>query len=88
MEQIASESKGAEDRRLASVSVYPELTIRQALKPLKASRWMCRIEICRFEQPLTWRLLNVQEDGTEELVFTVHGVVCNLDLPPILERLR
>ena len=54
----------------------------------QTTRWLSRVEITRLDQPQAWRLLTgPTEDNTmEEMVFTVIGVVCGLDLPPILKR--
>lgn len=45
--------------------------------------------VFRMEEPLAWRLVQAAgEDGTdhEEMIFTVHGIVCNADLPPVSEK--
>jgi hypothetical protein len=49
-----------------------------------------------MEQPPTWRLINVHvptEDdhgensgAMEEKIFTVQGIICDIALPPVMER--
>ncbi|KAF8872727.1 hypothetical protein BD779DRAFT_1477389 [Infundibulicybe gibba] len=66
-QQIASRSKGAEDRGLANVA--------------KNAKWMEQLRIECFEEPKTWRLLVVANDNDdtthtmEEAVFTIQGVL-------------
>ena len=52
---------------------------------------MSPVEIQHIDNPKTWRLLkqSKSDDGSmvmEEMVFAVHGIVCNVDLPPVLEK--
>lgn len=91
LEQLASESKGNDDRRLATVSSIPKPIIHgQIAQPARQqiAQWMSGVEIRELEHPRTWRLLTgpSEHNETEEIVFTVVGVVCTLDLPPVLQR--
>jgi hypothetical protein len=76
LEHIASLTPdGVEDRRLANLT--------------KTSNWKRTFEIRRVEGPPTWRMLKATEGegvATEEMVFVVHGIIQNLDLPPFTER--
>jgi hypothetical protein len=43
------------------------------------------------EQPSTWRIVGApkgdrEQGAVEEVVFTVRGIVCDVDLPPVLEK--
>ncbi|KAF8896010.1 hypothetical protein BD779DRAFT_1466051 [Infundibulicybe gibba] len=78
LEQLASQSKGIEDRGLANMA--------------KNDKWMDQLRIECLEEPKTWRLLvATSSDGAlptvEEAVFTIQGVLMAKDLPPIQEKL-
>jgi hypothetical protein len=49
---------------------------------------MSGVEIRELKHPRAWRLLagSSEHNEMEEIIFTVIGVVCTLDLPPVLQR--
>ncbi|KAF8878569.1 hypothetical protein BD779DRAFT_1676826 [Infundibulicybe gibba] len=84
LEQLACEVPLDEDRRLASIR--------------KEQNWAQRIHVVQLRQPQTWRLVTTPGSGEaatgsneeaasgEELVFSVSGILCGRDLPPVREK--
>jgi hypothetical protein len=49
------------------------------------------LEVVAMEGPKTWRLIKrIQNSGAttslEEAIFTVRGIICAKDMPPIYEK--
>jgi len=59
---------------------------------IQTSNWRHRVSVTCVDHPQTWRILRAGEnDGEvsnaiEEMIYTVQGIVCSLDLPPVLEK--
>lgn len=57
----------------------------------QTERWPDDIAITYMEKPRSWRLLKPKTDGgrpDEELVYTLHGVITDKDLPPVAGKNR
>lgn len=94
LEKIASESQGSNDRRLANAAKVSAIKGPIYSLPTYVHQdpdWMqeAQARIYRMQEPLAWRLVQAAgEDGTahEEMIFTVHGILCSADLPPVSEK--
>jgi len=50
--------------------------------------WTKLATIRAFEYPQTWCILKAVGEGEhdEEVIFTVQGIVCAIDFPPIIDK--
>jgi hypothetical protein len=90
LEQPACECQDTDNRQLANAMkvrfVKPSLH-EMWMSMAQETDWRCSIDIMCLEGPQTWQLLKLDSlQEFEEVVFTMQGIVCSMELPPIMEK--
>ncbi|KAG6836084.1 hypothetical protein H0H93_011535, partial [Arthromyces matolae] len=70
---------------VSRVDLRTSIGVHKAAYSIQESRWTEAVTIKEIEQPQSWRLVRVHENGTatdEEVVFTVYGMLKAMDLLP------
>lgn len=104
LEKLAAEQEGADRQLSSIMKVSQRqqerelLTYHTAMTSKQATQWMRQFSIVHMERPPTWRLIKVPVEGAsgngaegavmEEKVFTLQGILCGLDLPPLLDATK
>jgi hypothetical protein len=62
-----------------------------ATHEIQKTDWKSGMEMLTLDRPKSWRLiqkrpLETKDEPLEELIFTVRGILCAKDLPPVNEK--
>jgi hypothetical protein len=93
LEQLARVEHVSGQRSLSEVAEVSRMRMSRALcsPSTQKTDWNLSMEIRVVDEPKTWRLLSKPdcEDTTgtlDEVVFTIRGILCGKDLPPVTEK--